>query len=84
MKAELEPPTQREKLESEKPENPERRLNGYEMVVGNSDDSVEARNEFIDEVEKLLEFESLERGQKHLRKNFEHAAVHSEMFELEI
>lgn len=58
-------------------------IEGYEMMVGHSCDSKEARNDFIDEVENLLEFESLRRGQQHSRKNFENAAAQSEMFELQ-
>jgi hypothetical protein len=52
------------------------------MLVGEGMESEEARNRFIDAVEKTLEFESLERGQQHSRKNFDHAAEQSEMYQL--
>ena len=58
-------------------------IDGYEMLVGDSCDSKEARNQFIDSAENLLEFESMRRGQKHRRKNFDNAAAHSELYELQ-
>lgn len=81
MKAKLVSAGGRRPLEDES--NPEEKIEGYEMLVGNSMDCKEARNKFIDGVEKLLEFESLERGQQHSRKNFDNAAAQSEMFEVQ-
>lgn len=82
MEAELRTTTQtpanQSKKEAEK--QPAKEIEGYEMLVGEGMESEEARNDFIDSVEKILEFESLERGQQHSRKNFDHAARHSEMF----
>lgn len=60
--------------ESVEPEGPE----GYEMVLGESMDSREVRNDWIDAVERILEEESWERSQQHTRRNFEHASVHNE------
>ena len=62
----------------ESKESETRKVEGYEMLVGNAMDTEEARNQWIDTVEKLLEIESLERGQQHLQKNFDHAPVHNE------
>lgn len=42
-----------------------------EMLVGDSFDTEEARDKWIDSVERILENESFERGQQHLRKNFD-------------
>lgn len=56
----------------------ENKLEGHEMLIGESMDSEETRNQWIDAVEKILEDESLEKGQQHLRKNFDNAAVHNE------
>ena len=63
-------------------ENPTKKFEGREMLVGEGMESEEARNDFIDSVENLLEFRSLEEGKQHSRKNFDYAAEHSEMFEL--
>lgn len=43
-------------------ENPEE----YKMLAGESADTVEARDEWIDAVERSLEFEAFEDGEKHL------------------
>lgn len=40
-----------------------------EMLVGESFDSRETRDRWIDSVEKILENESFERGKKHIRRN---------------
>ena len=56
----------------------QRTVEGYEMLVGEGHDSEEARDEWIDEVENLLEFESLEKGQQHTRKNFNNPSTHNE------
>lgn len=42
----------------------------YEMLVGNSFDTAGARDRWIDSVERILENESFERKEKHLRRNF--------------
>lgn len=44
---------------------------GYKMLIGEGKDSVEARDKWIDAVEKMLEHESFEKGEKHARKGFE-------------
>lgn len=62
----------------ESKESETRKVEGYEMLIGNAMDTEEARNQWIDTVEKLLELESLERGQQHLQKNFDHAPTHNE------
>lgn len=73
------PPCKRSKIEDSKLEkSEENKYEGHEMLVGESMDSKQARNEWIDAVEKILEDESLERGQQHLRKNFDNAAIHNE------
>lgn len=74
-----EPPGNRDKTREG---DPTEEIDGYEMLVGEGMESEGARNDFIAPVERLLEFESLERGQQHSRKNFDHAAEHSEMFKL--
>ncbi|MFQ3275565.1 MAG: hypothetical protein ACI9LV_000880 [Candidatus Nanohaloarchaea archaeon] len=40
-----------------------------EMLVGDSFDAQEARDRWIDSVERILENESFDRKQKHARKN---------------
>lgn len=64
----------------EKPEEDDRETESesYEMVLGESMDSEEVRNDWIDAVERILEEESWERSQQHTRRNFEHASVHNE------
>jgi hypothetical protein len=46
-----------------------------EMLVGDSFDTEEARDQWIDSIEIILENESFERGQKHLRKNFDEVRI---------
>lgn len=58
-------------------------IEGYEMLIGEGMESEAARNNWIDEVEKLLEFQSLERGQQHRRKNFDNPSVHNDRKYLE-
>lgn len=62
---------EKQEEESEEPE-------GYEMVLGDSMDSRDVRNDWIDAVERILREESWERSQQHARRNFEHASVHNE------
>lgn len=83
MKSERTPVGQKKKERKEAEEkDPVQEVKGYEMLVGEGMESKEARNRFIDSVENLLEFKSLEHGQQHTRKNFDYAAAHSEMYEL--
>ena len=42
----------------------------HEMLIGRSMDAEPARDRWIDAVEKILENESLENGEQHVRKNF--------------
>lgn len=43
----------------------------HEMLIGRSMDAEPARDRWIDAVEKILENESLENGEQHIRKNFD-------------
>lgn len=40
----------------------------YSMLVGECSDTKEARNEWIDAVERSLEFEAFENGEKHMER----------------
>lgn len=75
MKAKLK--VERPDLVEEAPEV--EKVENHEMLIGRIQASEEACNRFIDSAEQLLEFESLERGHQHSRKNFEYAAEHSEL-----
>lgn len=55
-----------ENSEQENEEDEER-----EMLVGRSMDAEPARDRWIDAVEKILENESLENGEQHVRRNFD-------------
>lgn len=60
----LEETPEQEKEEAEEEEE-------HEMLVGRSMDAEPARDRWIDAVEKILENESLENGEQHLRKEFD-------------
>lgn len=53
----------------------EKEIEGYEMIIGRSKDSKEARTRWMETVEKILENESFEKAQQHTRKNFENPTV---------
>lgn len=59
----------------------EREIEGYEMILGRSMDSKEARTQWIDTVEEVLEEESFERAQQHIRNNFDNPSVHNEKYQ---
>lgn len=58
-----------EQLENEVDKS-EKRSERRKMLVGRSFDTESARDRWIDSVERLLENESFERGEKHMRTNF--------------
>lgn len=50
----------------------------HEMLIGRSMDAEPARDRWIDAVEKILENESLEAGEQHLRKSFDVVRHHGD------
>lgn len=66
------------KGDSNSGESRRKEIEGYEMIIGRSSDSKQARTQWADAVDKILENESFDRAQQHLRTNFENAAVHNE------
>lgn len=55
----------REKTGKE-PENPPEKTEEYKMLIGRCNDTREARNKWIDAVERSLEFEAFENGERHM------------------
>ncbi len=61
-----------------KPEKPQDKLRNWGILgkeertalLGNASDTRESRNRWIDAVERSMEEDGFEKGQKHLRRNF--------------